>query len=163
MGWGWGWGGGFGCQTSRLKNVQCCNCCNAAKPNLSFSNESIKIQFWTIQPSERAKTCASTVTMSRIKISQTKRILGFICWNNVQGVNLTCQQLTFSRIAVFGQIQTFHQACKLPNRFQIKNTYMMFDDFNRFLLFICIKDLCWHDVRDRDLAQQRLSENWPQS
>ena len=135
--------------------------CNQTKK--FFSDESIKIQFWTIQPSEREKTCASTVTMSRIKISQTKRILGFICWNNVQGVNLTCQQLTFSRIAVFGQIQTFHQACKLPNRFQIKNTYMMLDNFNRFLLFICIKDLCWHDVRDRDLAQQHLSENWPQS
>ena len=154
----------FGCQTNRLKNLQCCNCYNAAKPNLSFSNESIKIQFWTIQPSERAKTCASTVTMSRIKISQTKRILGFICWNNVQGVNLTCQQLTFSRIAVFGPLNT-----NIPSSMQAseplsdKNTYMMFDDFNCFLLFICIKGLCWHDVRDRELAQQHPSENWPQS
>ena len=135
----------FGYQTSRLKNVQCCNCCNAAKPNLSFSNESSKIQFWTIRPSERAKTCASTVTMSRIKISQTKRILGFICWNNVQEVNLTCRQLTFSEIVVFGPLNTnntFHQSCKLPNRSQIK---ILTHDVRRFQLFpalhICIKGL----------------------
>ena len=44
--------------------------------------------------------------LSRIKISQTKRILGFICWNYVQEVNLTCRQLIFSRIAVFGPLNT---------------------------------------------------------
>ena len=125
----------FGWQTSCLKNVQCCN--SVAMQPKSFSDESIKIQFWTIQPSERAKTCASTVTMSRIKISQTKRILGFICWNNVQEVNLTCRQLTFSSITVFGPLNT-----NIPSIMQgsetlsDKNTYMMFDDFNCFLLFI---------------------------
>ena len=44
----------FGCQTSRLKNVQCCNCCNAAKPNLSFSNVPHGQAKTTLAPSESA-------------------------------------------------------------------------------------------------------------